>query len=350
MKTSRRITSTIAEIGLFAAIGFVLDEVQGMISKGLFVNGGSIGFALIAVVIIGYRRGFLSALLTGLIMGLLDIATSAFIIHPAQLFLDYILPYAFVAVSALFVYWYRKEDKKNQLWILMLSIVAGGLMKFLSHYLAGVIFWADQSGFAWDLNYMNPNLYSAVYNIAFMGPSIVLSCCILAAIQVKAPQLLVAKTYNGSEETLSAKPLWITLSSVLIACGLTIFVLYLIKYINSYDAWEEAGTIDYDFNPDSMIIMVTGFFIATLGVYDLVASLKNRLNLTVTVGVLDTIAVMNLLFGIARLIRMHIKVKPTAPYWWWLGITTLIVTIFTALFVYMVLRNKRIKNQANLQD
>ena len=101
MSTTSKYVRTICEIGIFAALGFVLDELQGIISKGLFINGGSIGFAMIAVLIIGYRRGWLPALLTGLIMGLFDIATSAYILHPAQLFLDYILPYALVAVGCL---------------------------------------------------------------------------------------------------------------------------------------------------------------------------------------------------------------------------------------------------------
>ena len=91
-KTRTNSIRTISEIGIFAALGYVLDELQGALSKGIFINGGSIGFAMIAVIIIAYRRGWLPALLTGLIMGLLDIATSAYILHPLQLLLDYILP------------------------------------------------------------------------------------------------------------------------------------------------------------------------------------------------------------------------------------------------------------------
>ena len=49
---------TITEVGMFAALGFVFDELQGILSKGIFVNGGSIGIAMIAVLSIGYRRGF----------------------------------------------------------------------------------------------------------------------------------------------------------------------------------------------------------------------------------------------------------------------------------------------------
>ena len=65
---------TIAEIAIFAALGYVLDMLAGIYSSPLFPNGGSLGIAMVCVFIISYRRGFLPGLITGLIMGLLDIA------------------------------------------------------------------------------------------------------------------------------------------------------------------------------------------------------------------------------------------------------------------------------------
>ena len=148
---------TICEIGIFAAVGFVLDELQGIISKGIFINGGSIGFAMLAVIVVGYRRGWLPAILTGLIMGGLDIATSAYILHPAQLLLDYILPYAVVGIGCLFKYFFdRTTEKKFKITWLLVGVLVGGLFKFLSHYLAGIIFWADPNNFAWGLTTMSP--------------------------------------------------------------------------------------------------------------------------------------------------------------------------------------------------
>ena len=99
MKNKSNTVRTITEVGMFAALGFVFDELQGILSKGIFVNGGSIGFAMIAVLIVAYRRGFIPAFLTGLLMGLLDIATSAYILNPMQLVLDYILLYAVIILQ-----------------------------------------------------------------------------------------------------------------------------------------------------------------------------------------------------------------------------------------------------------
>lgn len=170
MSKSSEATRTIVEIGIFAALGFVLDELQGIISKGLFVNGGSIGFALIAVIIISFRRGPLAGLVTGLIMGLLDVSTGPYALNFWQVLLDYVLPYAFVSTAGLFKYWYDHEEKDNKkILILMLATVVGGLSKLLSHYLAGILFWADPSGFAWNLTNINPYLYCFILTSHLLG-------------------------------------------------------------------------------------------------------------------------------------------------------------------------------------
>lgn len=49
MKAKNELTRTIVEVGIFAAIGFVLDEIQGIILANVFTAGGSIGFAMVAV-------------------------------------------------------------------------------------------------------------------------------------------------------------------------------------------------------------------------------------------------------------------------------------------------------------
>ena len=72
MKNS--VLRTMTEVAIFAALGFVLDMLAGAIWDPVFINGGSIGIALVCVFLISYRRGFVAGLATGLIMGLLDIA------------------------------------------------------------------------------------------------------------------------------------------------------------------------------------------------------------------------------------------------------------------------------------
>lgn len=351
-KTSNTIAA-ICEIGMFAALGYVFDELQGIISKGLFINGGSIGFAMIAVLIVGLRRGWLPAILTGLIMGGLDIATSAYILHPAQLLLDYILPYAVVGIACLLKPFYEKaEGKKFKIMWLSLITIIGGLLKLLSHYLAGIIFWADPENFAWGLNNMNPHLYCFLYNFAFIGPSIVLTLAILIAVYLRAPRLLTAGKTTKVVVVEEKKPTtvktkgdvisWIVNGIILVGCSFT-FVFYLIKYIKSFGDYADGGAYGYDFDPDSMLISVVSFMIIILAVNAIVAFFKVKHSEKIFSGVLVTLLFISLVYCIARLIRMYVKGKDPTTYWIWFGIGLATLLLGVMLFIYRYLQSKNIK-------
>jgi len=342
-KTSNYVR-TICEIGIFAAIGFVLDELQGVIAKGLFVNGGSIGFAMIAVLIIGFRRGWLPAILTGLIMGLFDIATSAYIIHPAQLFLDYILPYAFVGVGCLFKIPFDKADQKSQkvIWIIVATVV-GGLLKFMSHYLAGVIFWANPENFAWNLQSMNPYLYCFIYNIAFIGPSIVLSAGLMVVMFLRVPYIFNTKVTEEKEKKKKSYFPY-AFSTILIVGGLFCFVWFLIDYIKSFSSYKDGGAFGYDFNPDSMVIFVQALFLAILGVLSLIKIIKLRFSALFASSMALTIVSVTWLYSVARLIRMYVKGKDPSLYWLWFGIGLATVLVFVGLVIFFYIKKKRETN------
>lgn len=178
--------NTIAEIAIFAALGYVLDMLAGIYSSPLFPNGGSLGIAMVCVFIISYRHGFLPGLITGLIMGLLDIADGFYVVSGAawhlaflQVALDYWIAYPLVALCGLFTRFIKKaQNKKQMVLFIILGCVVGGLAKYMSHVLSGAIFWGSDSGsFAWSFKgtNINPWAYSFIYNIAYMGPDIVFS-------------------------------------------------------------------------------------------------------------------------------------------------------------------------------
>lgn len=344
MKNATSTVRIICEIGIIAALGFVFDELQGILSKGIFVSGGSIGFAMVAVLVMAYRRGALPAILTGLVMGLLDIATSAFILHPAQLLLDYILPYALVGVVGLLRPLYIRVEQKSEkiLWIIAAAVI-GGLLKFSSHYLSGVIFWADQTNFAWGLENMNPYLYSLVYNIAYIGPSIVLSAVLMVSLYLTAPRILNDKPIINDVKTENLSVFSFIISSFLIAGGTTIFIIYLIKYIQSFSDYIEGAGYGYDFDPDSMIVFVLGLFTAVLGINALIASFLKKFSYVRTSSNLLALVTASFVYAIARLIRMYVKGKDPTLYWvwFWVGlITVLICGIFFVISLISHLKNK----------
>ncbi len=337
MKNKSNTVRTITEVGMFAALGFVFDELQGILSKGIFVNGGSIGFAMIAVLIVAYRRGFIPAFLTGLLMGLLDIATSAYILNPMQLVLDYILPYAVVGLAGLFKPFFDRAQSKNGkiLWILIGAVV-GGVAKFFSHYFAGIFFWADPANFAWDLNSMNPYLYCFVYNIAFIGPSIFITAALLMIVYAAAPRVLTNKSLSGddrSEKQSIEKPL---ISGVVMAAGLFVFVYYLIKYIKSFWVEQYDGAIDYSFDSDCMVIMTLGILIAVTGIICLIGFFKKKFSYAVLTGGLTVASIASLVYSMARWLRMIVKAKVWNTYLIWYLIALLSLAVFASLFAGIV--------------
>lgn len=188
---------TMVEIGIMAALGFVFDELSGIMFKGIFVNGGSIGIAMLCVLVMAFRRGFVPALATGLVMGLLDLATGPYIIPGeawravAQVLLDYVLAYPMVAFAALFRRSFlSSETKGRKMLFLSLGSVLGGLLKLFVHYLSGILFWADPSSFAFNWTWMNPHLYCVLYNALYVFPCLALSLASLLALFAKAPSLL----------------------------------------------------------------------------------------------------------------------------------------------------------------
>ena len=356
MNKTRNTIRTICEIGLFAAVGFVLDELQGILGKSIFVNGGSIGFAFIAVIIIGLRRGWLPALLTGLAIGLFDFMTGAYIIHPVQPILDYIIPYAMVAFGLLLAPLYKNaKDSRGKIVALVLITIVGGFAKLLSHYLAGVIFWADQSGFAWNLTFMNPYLYAFIYNFAFIGPSIVLCAGLMVPLYLRAPKVFLVKkeqpeTTDELEETSKVEeknPFPMVLSIATMVFGTFVFVFYLIKYSKSfgYDTYEYNGktVYDYDFDPDSMLIFILGLFLVVLGANNLVKHFKNKFSYVAYSFVLSTILFASLIYDISRLIRMYVKGKDPTLYWIWFVIGLLSLAGAATFFVISYIKSKKEK-------
>ncbi len=338
---------TISEVGIFAAIGYVLDELQGALSKGLFINGGSIGFAMIAVLIIAYRRGWLPAILTGLIMGLLDIATSAYILHPLQLFLDYIFPYAFVGIAGLLKPFFDKYQNKTVrvLWLISGAVI-GGLLKFTSHYIAGVVFWADPKNFAWGLSEMNVYLYCFIYNIAFIGPSIILTGALLVMVFLKAPRVLLANQIIIEKVELEKKKdLFSILESIIyIVTGSFCFIFFLIRYILSFSDYTDSGAYGYDFDGDSMIIFILGLMMLVLGINSIFATLKERHSYKLSLAAAITILSCSLIYGIANLTRSYVKSKDPTTYWIWIGIGTLTLAIAITILLIKINKEKKMGN------
>lgn len=193
MKTSK--LKILAEIAIFAALGFALDALQGGIFKGLFPNGGSIGFAMVPVFIIAYRRGLISGILCGFIISIIQMIGGIYIINSAtyegamrvlaplfQVGLDYVLAYTVVGFAGAFSGLYAKsKSMKMKLIYISLGVIIGGLLKYSCHVIAGILFWLP-SDETWA--------YSFIYNGGYSLPNIGICLVIMIIIARFYPQFL----------------------------------------------------------------------------------------------------------------------------------------------------------------
>lgn len=334
MNKSSVMIRTIVEVALFAALGFVFDELQGAVAKAIFPTGGSIGFALIAVVIISFRRGPIAGFATGLIMGLLDFSTGPYILNFWQVLLDYILPYAVVAACGFFKPLFDKEENKTKkIIILLLATLIGGLLKFLSHFLSGGTFFAEYIN--WVEFTGKPWLYSLAYNMAAVGPSIVLTMILLVLVYLKAPKILEVPSVIEEVKQKNIKLFDYGVNSIMMASGIFLFVFFLIKYINSYYMEDYGGSFEVSFDGDAMMLFVTGAIIILATTNSIIRTLMKKQNNRLTTIIYLTLSVSNLVYPIARAIRLSIKNKDITIYWIWMAAAVLLIGCFAILYIYL---------------
>lgn len=210
-----------AEVAIFAAIAFVLDVLQGGIWRGAFVNGGSIGIAMVPVFLIAYRRGLLAGLLCGFILSIVQMLGGVYIINSGsisetlaminitspgivkffetcgpfiQVMLDYILGYTLVGFTGCFAGKFAAASTiKGKISFIIIGCIIGGLLKYICHVLAGLFFWPGEifgvSGVA----------YSFVYNGLYCIPNLVICTVIMVLITRFYPKLLVAEDVQVEE-------------------------------------------------------------------------------------------------------------------------------------------------------
>ncbi|WAA13475.1 energy-coupled thiamine transporter ThiT [Fervidibacillus halotolerans] len=132
------------EIALLAALAFVIDLFIPSIKP---IPSVYLNFSMIPIFILAFRRGVIPSAIAGMIWGLLQIITGeAWILHPIQVIMEYIIALAFIGVAGLFKNRIQKEviaDKKSGLIITVIAILAGSLSRYFWHFLAGYFFWVD---------------------------------------------------------------------------------------------------------------------------------------------------------------------------------------------------------------
>ncbi|GKW47559.1 energy-coupled thiamine transporter ThiT [Planococcus sp. NCCP-2050] len=180
------------EIAIFGALGYVLDFVAFKMPQG-----GSVSLVMIPIVLMAFRRGTAAGILTGLLVGLLQIVTGVISVTPLsfgfvvmQVILDYLVAYGVVGFAGLLRGNYLKALQQGKSGGMIAAVVIGvliaSLLRYLMHVITGVLFF----GMFAEGNVL---IYSAVYNATYMIPVFLLAAAVCSALFTAAPKLVDAE-------------------------------------------------------------------------------------------------------------------------------------------------------------
>ena len=161
-----------------SAMCITLSTILSYVKLVQMPQGGTVtAFSMLFIVLIGYWFGPAVGILAGVAGGLLQLAIDPFVIHPIQLLLDYPLAFGALGLSGFF----RNVLKDNTLGPtrikfdgLCIGYIAAALARWFMSFLSGYVFFSEYAG---DIN---PVLFSAVYNISYILPEMVLTLIILS--------------------------------------------------------------------------------------------------------------------------------------------------------------------------
>ncbi|SEG03849.1 thiamine transporter [Caloramator fervidus] len=155
--TSRKITYA----SLLISMSFILSFVKFL----QMPQGGTITLgSMIPIMLFAYIFGYKDGIIAGAAYGILQFIQDQYVVHWAQVLIDYPLAFAALGLAGL----YRKN--------FTVSLIIGGISRMIFHIISGAIFFASYAPEG-----MNPLWYSIVYNFSYLGPDL-LVCIIISLI------------------------------------------------------------------------------------------------------------------------------------------------------------------------
>jgi thiamine transporter len=182
MKKSKNLV--LIEIAIFSALAMVLDYFCNALNFKIWAQGGSVSIAMVPIFIVAYRWGVKSGLVAGFLFGILQVVSgTANVVSIPQEFLDYFVAFTVLGFAGIFKNQIHHSIKNGtNTWITysVTGVVFASILRYIAAVASGVVFFADYAPKG------TPALeYSLVYNIGYMGPSIII-CSILIVLLLKA--------------------------------------------------------------------------------------------------------------------------------------------------------------------
>lgn len=169
-------------MALMIALAVVLDLISKSLPLPKMPFGGSISLKMLPLVVFALRHGLWRGSVAGALYGVVELATNPFLIHPAQVLLDYPLAHAALGLAG----WGSPVQRQAtgsleplrlnwSAWARIgLGVAIAGATRWVFHWVSGVVFFAEyapQGQPVW--------LYSALYNASYILPEVVLCMVVL---------------------------------------------------------------------------------------------------------------------------------------------------------------------------
>lgn len=146
-------TKKIVAIGMFSGISFILSMIQFI----QYPQGGGIALlSMMPIMLVSVLYGKGEGLTAGLVYGCLKLLNGAYIIHPVQLILDYILANIVLGFAGSF-----GIEKKSKV---VIGCLIASMLSVACSVLSGVVFFGEYTPEG-----MNVWLYSFLYNFSCVG-------------------------------------------------------------------------------------------------------------------------------------------------------------------------------------
>lgn len=161
---------------VFSAMAIALAIVTATVIKlPSLPNGGSVTlFTMLIVSLVGYWYGPAVGILAAVTYGILQFVTGPYVVHPAQVLLDYPLAFGALGLSGFF---YKKKNG------LLIGYLVGVCARFAFHMLSGLIFYTSYT------HSLQGNIAaiwaSALYNLSYLLPEALLTLILLLPAPVK---------------------------------------------------------------------------------------------------------------------------------------------------------------------
>ncbi|WP_017754210.1 energy-coupled thiamine transporter ThiT [Calidifontibacillus oryziterrae] len=186
MKKSK--TLFLVEVALFSALAYVFDLLANIVSLKIWAQGGSISIAMVPIFLVAFRWGLKGGLLSGLLLGGLQVVTGqAYIAHPVQGLLDYFLAFTVVGLAGIFAKQIQlaiqNQSKSKVTTYVIAGTLLGSGLRFLMHFIAGAVFFAEYAPEGTPVF-----VYSFLYNGTYMLPAFVLSAIFVSILINTAPK------------------------------------------------------------------------------------------------------------------------------------------------------------------